>query len=221
MIIRAKPLPNKVLEWTAIIVTRFFRGRFNKMIIREAAIKPRHSYLLMCNHFSFWDGLWAVYLCLHGIHKKQLIQGFYIMSLKKQMEKHWWLKYIGAFSIVPGSRSAEESLSYAAEILAKPGNLLLFYPQGNLESELVRHIEFKEGMSQIVPQIKGDCQLIWCSILTEYFESLKPSVYFNLLDCGTNHEFNFEALKKKVNEHHLQSIQKNIRFTNEPGNING
>ena len=186
------------------------------MIINEAEIKPGHSYILMCNHFSFWDGFWAIYLCLNGIHKRNKLKGFYIMSLKKQMERHWWLKYIGAFSIVPGSRSVDESLSYAAGILSQPGNLLLFYPQGNLESAMVRHIEFKDGIATIVPQIKGDCQLLWCSVLTEYFESTKPSVYFNMLNCGTNHLFNFDALKQQVNEHHLQAIKSNIRFTIEP-----
>ena len=139
-----------------------------------------------------------------------------VMALKKQMKKHWWLKYIGAFSIAPATPTVEESLDYAAGILSKPGNLLLFYPQGNLESQYVRHIEFKDGVSQIIPKINGNCQLLWCSILTEYFESTKPSVYFNLLDCGTNHEFNFGLLKQKVNDHHLQAIKSNIRFTDEP-----
>ena len=216
MMIKAKPLPGIVIEWAAIIGTRLFRKRFNKMIINQIEIKPNHSYLLMCNHFSFWDGFFAIYLCLHGIHKRRPMKGFYIMSLKKQMEKHWWLKYLGAFSVSSGARSIEESLNYAAGILSKPGNLLLFYPQGNLESAYVRHIEFKDGIAALIPKIEGDCQLIWCSILTEYFESIKPSVYFNLMDCGTNHEFDFETLKEKVNKHHLQAIQSNIRFTKEP-----
>src|SRR6185437_4772064 len=145
MIIKAKPFPIKMLEWMAVTAVRLFRRRFNKMIINDVQIKPNHSYLLMCNHFSFLDGFLAVYLCLKGIHTKQPLKGFYIMSLKKQMQQHWWLKYIGAFSIVPGSKSSEESLDYAAEVLNTPGNLLLFYPQGNLESSHVREIEFKDG----------------------------------------------------------------------------
>ncbi|HEY2583134.1 MAG TPA: 1-acyl-sn-glycerol-3-phosphate acyltransferase [Mucilaginibacter sp.] len=217
MIIKAKPLPNVVLEWSAIITSWFIGRRFNKMIINEIPVKPGHSYILMCNHFSFLDGFLAIYLSLNGIHKRQTLTGFYIMSLKKQMQKHWWLKYIGAFSIVPGSPSMEESLSYAAEILSEPGNLLLYYPQGNLESAHIRHIEFKDGLSHIVPKIEGNCQLIWCSVVMEYFESTKPSVYFNMLDCGTNHDFDFETLKEKVNKHHLQAIKNNIRFTKEPG----
>lgn len=216
MMIKPKPFPIKVLEGAARFVSWITQRRFNKLIIHETEIKPNHSYLLLCNHFSFWDGVWAIYLTLNGIHKKRPLKGFYIMSLKKQMEKNWWLKYIGAFSISPGPRSVEESLTFAAEILSTPGNLLLFYPQGNLESSHVRHIEFQEGVATIIPKISGDCQLIWCSILTEYFESLKPSVYFNMLDCGTNREFDFEVLKQKVNEFHVEAMKKNFRFTQEP-----
>jgi len=217
MIIKAKPFPGFVIEWAAIIATRMFRRRFNKMIINEMPIKPGHSYILMCNHFSFLDGFLAIYLCLNGIHKRQALNGFFIMSLKKQMQKHKWLKYLGAFSIAPGSPSMEESLNYAAEILSKPGNLLLYYPQGNLESAHIRYIEFKDGLSLIVPKIEGNCQLIWCSIIMEYFESTKPSVYYNMLDCGTNNDFDFDVIKEKVNKHHLQAIKNNIRFTKEPG----
>jgi hypothetical protein len=96
---------------------------------------------------------------------------------------------------------------------------LIYYPQGNLESEYIRHIEFKDGIYEIVTRATGNCQLIWSSNLLEYFESTKPSTYFNLLDCGTNHDFDFEVLKQKVNEHHLQSMKKNVRFTKEQGDL--
>jgi len=139
-----------------------------------------------------------------------------MMSVKKQMEKNWWLKHTGSFSVEPGTRSVAESLDYAASLLNQPGNVLLYYPQGNLESMGIRYIEFKDGIYEIVRRIKGNCQLIWSSNLIEYFESTKPSVYFNLLDCGTNHDFDFEALKQKVNVHHLKALKKNIRFTKEP-----
>ena len=140
----------------------------------------------------------------------------YIMSVKKQMEKNWWLRYIGSFSIDPGKRSIDESFAYAAAILSEPGNLLLFYPQAKLESKHIRHIHFEDGLNQIIPQIKGNCQLVWSSNIIEYFESTKPSLYYNLLDCGTNGDYDFERLKQKVNLHHRAAIKENFRFTEEP-----
>ncbi|WP_428331036.1 lysophospholipid acyltransferase family protein [Mucilaginibacter sp.] len=219
MIIKAKPLPITFIKWGALLLIWFFRKRFNKMILNDIEIKPGHSYLLMSNHFGFLDGFFAYYLCFKYIDKKQKLGGLYTMSVKKQMEKNWWLKYCGSFSVDPGKRSVQESLEYAAELLNTPGNILLYYPQGNLESTHIRYIEFKDGIFEIVNQIKGNCQLIWSSNITEYFESTKPSAYFNLLDCGTNKDFDFDSLKKKVNEHHLQSMRKTVRFTKEPGNL--
>jgi hypothetical protein len=215
MIIKAKPIPYGIYRLLMLPVLWLYRKRFNKMIINDIDIKPGHSYILMCNHFGFFDGFFAYYLCFKCLHKKQKLNGLYTMSVKKQMEKKWYLKYAGSFSVEPGKRSVNETLNYAAALLNEPGNLLIYYPQAELESMYIRHIDFKDGIYEIVTRTKGNCQLIWSSILFEYFESLKPSAYFNLLDCGTNRNFDFEALKQKVNEHHLASIKKNFRYTKE------
>jgi hypothetical protein len=36
-----------------------------------------------------------------------------------------------------------------------------------------------------------------------------------MLDCGTNQTFNLEKLKAQVNDHHLKSMKKNFRFSEE------
>ncbi len=214
MIIKARQIP-LLMKITGTIVSLVFRRRFNKMIIKEADIKAGHSYIMMCNHFSFLDGFLAAYLIWNSIYKQQGLKGFYIMVLKKQMQMNPWLKYFGCFSISPGTASVSESITYAAELLSKPGNLLLMFPQGNLESLHVRDIVMKDGITYIIPQIKGDCQLLWSSNIIEYFESIRPSVYFHMLDCGTNHDFDFDKLNKAVNTHHKSAIKKQFRFTEE------
>lgn len=216
MIIKAKPLSPFFIKLFGSITSLVFKRRTNKMVFNMVDLKPDHSYIFMCNHFSFWDGFWAFYICSQKFHKTHGMKRMYAMSVKKQMQKNKWLQYTGSFSVDPGKRSIQESFDYAAEILSEPGNLLLFYPQGQLESMQIRHIKFDEGLYEIVPKIKGDCQLIWCSNTVEYFESLRPTIYANMLDCGTNHNFDFEALKLKVNLHHIKSIERNIRYTDEP-----
>ena len=211
MIIKSKPLYPFFFWWGALFVSIFLKSRFNKIKVNSIALNPDHSYILMCNHFSFLDGFLVYYLTHKLFRKKRL----HIMVMKKQMEKNWWLRYIGCFSIDPGKRSIEETFAYTSEILAKPGNVVVIYPQGNMESTHIRTIHFGDGLNQIVPQIKGKCQLLWSSNILEYFESTKPSLQYNLLDCGTNEEYDFEALKEKVNLHHRTSIEKNFRFTEE------
>ncbi|MES2651827.1 MAG: 1-acyl-sn-glycerol-3-phosphate acyltransferase [Bacteroidota bacterium] len=214
MIIKSKPLHPFFFWWGALFIRIFLNRRFNKIKVNEIEIKPDHSYILMCNHFSFLDGFLAYYLA-DRLFKKNGMRRLYIMSVKKQMEKNWWLRYIGSFSIDPGKRSIDESFTYAADVLAQPGNLVLMYPQGNMESNYIRHIHFEDGLNQIVPKITGKCQLLWSSNILEYFESTKPTLYYNLLDCGSNNEFDFELVKQKVNLHHKASIEKNFRFSEQ------
>jgi 1-acyl-sn-glycerol-3-phosphate acyltransferase len=214
MIIKKKNVPFFFIKIAAALIKLFFRIRFNKLVINKIAIKPNHSYLLMCNHFGFLDGFLAYYLSFKAIYPH--FNDVNIMVLKKQVKMNNWLRYFGSFSIDPGRvASVKESLDYAAEILSTPGKLLLFFPQGNLESQHIRTIEFQEGIKEIIPKIKADCQIIWCSNISEYFEALTSSIYFNMLDCGTNYNFDFEELKQKVNKHHKESIQKQFRFTDE------
>lgn len=215
MIIKPVRFPAPLFKIGFYFISWLVSIRFNKKVINKVEFKPNTSYLLLCNHFSFWDGFLATYLVRNSIHKAQGIKGLNFMSVKKQMEMNPWLRYTGSFSVEPGRFSAGESVAYAAEILSTPGNVLVLYPQGNLESSHVRKIEMKDGINAIIPQIKGNCQIIWSSNLTEYFESLKPSVYFHMLDCGTNKDFNFDTLDKKINDFHKEAIQKQIRFTEE------
>lgn len=137
------------------------------------------------------------------------------MMLEKQLEQRRWLTRIGGFSIAPGTISLAESLDYTASLLDQPGNVVVMFPQANLESLHVRTIEVKPGVAEIMKRLKGKCQLIWSSNLIDYFESLKPSVYFHLLDCGTNENFNHDELVEKINKHHRKAIKRQIRFTVE------
>ena len=216
MIIKSKPLPPFLFKIGTYLIGLVFKQRCKNLVIDPVELKPNHSYILMCNHISFWDGFWAGYMCSKVFFKKGGMRRLYIMSVKKQMEKNKFLRYFGSFSIEPGRRSITESFDYIAEVLSQPGNLLLFYPQGNLESAFIRYIKFDEGLYEIVTRIKGDCQLIWSSNLFEFYESFRPTIYASMMDCGTNHDFDFEALKKNVNEFHLNSIRKLVRYTEEP-----
>ena len=216
MIIKANPIRVKYLLLVGRFLSWLFSWRFNKMKINEVDVLKNHSYILMCNHFSFWDGFWAGYICLKSIYRQEPnLKGFYIMVLEKQLAQHKWLTRLGCFSVAPGTTTVSESLDYAAELLNTPGNIFLMFPQGNLESNHVRNILIKPGIAEIVKRINGNCQLLWSSNLIEYFESLKPSVYFHLLNCGTNHEFNLELLTANINHHHRASIKKQFRFTEE------
>jgi len=216
MIIKSKPVSLFWLKAAGYCITLILKIFKNKLVIKPVDLRPNHSYLLLCNHFSFADGFISFYLAYQTLIKQGKLKQLHIMVLKKQMEMHWWLRHIGAFSVEPGKiLSVKKSLDYAAEVLNTPGNVLLLFPQGNLESCHIQSIQFEAGLATLVPLIKGDCQLLWSSNIIEYFESLKSSVYFNMLDCGTNKNFDFGTLQQQVNEHHKAALKSNIRFTKE------
>ena len=117
---------------------------------------------------------------------------------------------VGGFSINRKSKDVVASLQYAAMLLDKPDNLVAVFPQGALQSNHTEAIHIERGVDYIVKKIKGDCQIIYCSAFIEYFESLKPSVYFHFLDCGTNHDFDFENIKAMINAHHKKALKEQV-----------
>ena len=210
--IKAKQLPAFLIITSAFLLKMLLKWKFRKLNIHPVPVKPGHSVLLLCNHFSFWDGFLANYLAFYGLHKARPMKALYVMSVEKQLRLNPWMRWFGSFPIAPGKRRMMESLNYAAELLSTPGNILLYFPQGNLESCHVREIIFQDGINHIIPKIKGNCQLIWSSNIIEYFESTKPSVDFNLLDCGTNKEYDFEELKRSVNLFHEKCLDNQLRL---------
>ncbi|MBV8388829.1 MAG: lysophospholipid acyltransferase family protein [Mucilaginibacter sp.] len=169
----------------------------------EVEVLPGHSVLLLCNHFSWWDGFFAGYLT-HTFLKRD----FFIMMQEDHLQKRLFFNRVGGFSINRKSKEVVESLQYAAKLLDDPNNLVTVFPQGALESNHSEGINIERGIDYIVKKIKGDCQIIYYSAFVEYFESLKPSVYFRFLNCGTNHDFDFEKLKDMINTHHKQALKE-------------
>ncbi len=181
------------------------RKEFKVMHYNPIAIKQGHSILLLCNHFSWWDGFWAGWLTDNYLHRD-----FYIMMQHDHLEQRKWLGFMGGFSIDRKSKDVITSLNYAASLLAAPSNLVTVFPQGELVSNHTTDITIERGVGHIIKKIKGNCQIIYYSAFIEYFESLKPSVYFHLVDCGTNHNFNFEHLQQQIKQHHQQALKNQV-----------
>ncbi|PTR00051.1 acyltransferase-like protein [Mucilaginibacter yixingensis] len=186
-------------------VTYRLRRTFNVMEFNKIDIKPNHSILLLPNHFSWWDGFLAFWL-----EGKFFDRNFYIMMQEDHLQKRMFFNLTGGFSINPQSKEMITSLNYASNLLSDPTNLVTIFPQGALISNHAEQITVQPGIGHVIKKIKGDCQIVYYTVLVEYFESLKPSLYFHLLDCGTNHDFNFERMKEQINTHHRTVLQNQI-----------
>jgi 1-acyl-sn-glycerol-3-phosphate acyltransferase len=168
-------------------------------------VLPGHSILLLCNHFSWWDGFFAGHLTQTYLHRD-----FHIMMQEDHLQKRMFFNRLGGFSINRKSKEVVTSLQYAAQLLDDPKNLVAVFPQGELVSNHTEEINIERGIDYIVKKINGDCQVIYYSAFIEYFESLKPSVYIHFLDCGTNHNFDYEKVKALINDHHKRALKEQI-----------
>lgn len=163
------------------------------------------SILFISNHFSWWDGFFAYFLNLILFKKK-----FHVMMLKEELKKRIIFSYIGAFSIERKSEEVEESLKYTCQLLKDPKNFVLIFPQGRLESNHKINISFRKGLEYIVKESKNNqtFQIIYSTILIDYFENRKPTAYISMTKKNTTTKSDIYELEKSYNEHYLESKKK-------------
>jgi len=178
---------------------------FNRIVITPFKPKPGHSVLLLCNHFSWWDGFFGNYLAYWTMDRY-----LYIMMQHDHLEKRMLFNLFGGFSIERGNREMLKSLWYAADLLNDPENLVVVFPQGELISNHTTHISVEKGIERLIKHIKGPCQIVYCATLIDYFESLKPSAFIHLFDCGVANEVPFDELVDNVNNYHAQALKNQI-----------
>lgn len=192
-------------NWFAVYMRYRMRRAFNRLVVKPFTPKPGHSVLLLCNHFSWWDGLWGNYLAYWHL-KRDL----YIMMQEDHLQKRMLLNLFGGFSINRSSREMIKSLQYAAGLLNNPENLVVVFPQGELISNHTTEIKVEKGIERLIKNIKGPCQIVYNCALIDYFESLKPSVFFHLYDCGVAGEVSIDELIEKINTFHQHALKAQI-----------
>jgi 1-acyl-sn-glycerol-3-phosphate acyltransferase len=127
--------------------------------------------LLIGNHFSWWDGFIARHVNIN-LFKRQL----HLMMEEDQLATRRFLSRLGAFSIKKNSRSAIDSLNYAASVLNDPGNLLVVFPQGRFQSLHQHPLTFEKGWFRIIQKAQPDIQIVFMAALTDYFSSSRPGL---------------------------------------------
>lgn len=178
------------------------RKHFHKILIVSDYTPDDRPMLLIPNHFSWWDGFIAWHLNETVFRKK-----FHLMMLGEELGKRKFFSKLGAFSIQPGSRQIIESLDYAAEILSKPGNLLVLYPQGKLYSQHSPEILFQKGIGRLITK-SGKPAIIMAVALTEYYAHKRPSLVIHLKEFESAEKLNLAQLQEAYNLMLKESIKK-------------
>lgn len=168
-----------------IFIDSFFRfyviwkmnRSFNSVTIDGNVEESDLPVLLVCNHTSWWDGIWALHVNQQKFHRK-----YHFMMLEEQLQKNWFFKYTGGFSIEKKSRSVVETLNYTASLLQNKNNIVLMFPQGKIFSMHNRDFVFEKGIEKILVKTNGKVQVVFLANIVDYFADVKPNVTMNITE---------------------------------------
>jgi len=176
-------------EWFEKIFSIYNRNlikrRFNQVRVENldcVLTRNKQIPLIFCaNHSSWWDGLIG-----YQLWRTCKIDGFVMME-EKQLKKFRLFRKIGAFSVVRESpRQAVESLNYAAKLLKEKENRALWiFPQGGINPNDARPLNFYNGISRIIEKT-GNCQVIMAAIRYEFSGDFKPDIFIKLEKMAAN-----------------------------------
>jgi 1-acyl-sn-glycerol-3-phosphate acyltransferase len=163
--------------------------------------------LLISNHFSWWDGFWAVYLNYRIFHRR-----FHFMMLEEQLKKHMFFSKTGGFSIKKGSKSIVETIDYTAHLLSDKKNLVLIFPQGEIRSMHTQEIFFEKGIEHIIKKLNNSIHFVFLVNLVDYFSSPKPGLYMYIREYE-GADFTTDTLQKEYNRFYSECIAENLKMT--------
>lgn len=199
---------NIIIRFFSWYISFIIRKDFNSFQVNKVEIPADASILLLANHFSWWDGFLMYY-----INKKHFKKEFYVLVNEDNYLKVRFLKYLGAFAAKKGGRDVLQTLDFAATLLENPNNLLLFFPQGKLESNHLKSINFEKGVSRIARNGKSKVQIVFAATFIDYFEDRKPTAFSYLSVHKPAVYESLQVLKNAYNQHYRSALTKQTEKT--------
>jgi len=175
---------------------------FSAYVFNTFEVKKQKAVLLLANHFSWWDGF-LMFQLNRLVFKKE----FHVLVTEEDYEKHWFLKYLGAFAAEGRGKDVVETLLYAGKLLDDPANIVLMFPQVKCYSVYADNIAFEKGVMQVVNASKKDFQIVFAANLIDH-TSRKPGIYTYLSSWEAEEHTSLQLLKSEYNKHYDQSLKK-------------
>lgn len=178
------------------------RKNFSKVEMVGKYINTGLPILLISNHSGWWDGFWALYLNMKVFGRK-----FHFMMLEEQLRKYWYFNYCGGFSVKKKSKSIVETMHYTREILTDKQNLVLLFPQGEIESMHKQTFSFEKGVEKLLTAENTQIQIIFLACLTDYLSSKNPGLYLYFGDYQDPGK-SLSALEDAYNRFYKQCVEQ-------------
>jgi hypothetical protein len=162
--------------------------------------------LIIANHFSWWDGIFVNY-----VNMKRFKRRFHFMMLEEQLEVYKFFRKLGGYSIKKNSRTMIETIRYTRELLKHKSNLVLMFPQGEIQSLYHSGFTFEQGIDRIVNKPDNEVQLLFIANLVDYFSHSKPTLYAYLREYKLTGQVHSE-LQDSYNTFLAECIEANKKI---------
>ena len=184
---------HKGYEWTFGNYLSWLIGRnFHHLDYNKIPVDTENPLVILANHISWWDGF-----IMYEINKRYIHKKIHVLMLEEQLRKNRFLSRLGAFSIKRNDRSMVESFNYMTELVHKPENLIIVYPQGYVHSPYDHDINFKPGIIKWLEKLPITLDIWMAAVLIDYSIKKKPSI-----------EVYFKEYKDFVEYEHIEHAYK-------------
>jgi 1-acyl-sn-glycerol-3-phosphate acyltransferase len=128
------------------------------------------------------------------------------MMLEEQLRKYWFFNYTGGFSVNRKSKSIVETLNYTTELLNNNKNLVLIFPQGEIQTMHNQVILFEKGLERVLKNKGNYIQIVFLVNLVDFFSNPKPGIYLYISEY-TDSDFIIKNIENKYNEFYKQCVE--------------
>lgn len=181
-------------------VLRKMKKSFHSCVFNTEISNTDKPVLLLCNHTSWWDGIWALHL-----NEKLFGKKYHFMMLEEQLKKNWFFQHTGGYSIKKSTRSVVESLNYTAELLENNKNLVLMFPQGKIQSMHRSEFVFEKGIERILKLLNNEIEIVFEVNLVDYLSNAKPTAYLNAKTYKG--DYSLAGIEKAYNKYYNACLQ--------------
>ena len=159
-----------------IYLDRLLRKNFSNFYLSNnfPELPKDKSVIITPIHISWWDGFF-----IHYIHRFSTNNKFHLMMLNKELERYWFFKYVGAYSIsTENPVTISKTIKYTSKLLSDSSNTVVFYPQGEIEAFDKRPINIKRGLKLFIKEVKDECVVLIVGFKIQYYNEKYPAIIF-------------------------------------------
>jgi 1-acyl-sn-glycerol-3-phosphate acyltransferase len=166
-------------KWAAFVFDIYLKRLLNRSfydfrIINDLPqIDRTKSLIVTPNHFSWWDGFF-----IYWLNKKILNKKLYVMMLEEQLKRYWFFQKLGCYSIELNDRNKMiTSLKYTLDLAQSSDNLIIIYPQGEIQPYEQRPVKLRDGIDFLTRKSDNHFQILPIAFKIHYVNDRLPIVY--------------------------------------------